>query len=48
MAFGVMLDSVRRGCTTEATISILKGRVIQVSVADKFLELEQSGKTLTC
>ena len=43
-----MLDSVRRGCPTEETLSVLKDRVIQVSVADKFSELLESGKAPVC
>ena len=43
--FSSMLDSVRRGCPTEETVRILRDRVIQVSIADKFTELQQSGRT---
>ena len=46
--FSSMLDCVRRGCPTQETVSVLKQRVIQVSVADKFSELQQSGKTPVC
>ena len=38
--FSSMLDCVRRGCPTLCT---LKERVIQVSIADKFHELQKSG-----
>ena len=43
-----MLDCVRRGCPTEETLSVLKDRVIQVSVSDKFSELLESGKAPVC
>ena len=46
--FSSMLDSVRRGCPTEETVRILKDRVIQVPIADKFTELQQSGRTPVC
>ena len=46
--FSSMLDCVRRGCPTQETVSVLNQRVIQVSVADKFFELQQSGKTPVC
>ena len=39
-----MLDCVRHGHPTEETVAILKQRVIQVPVSDKFTELQQSGK----
>ena len=39
-----MLDCVRRGYPTEETLHVLKKRVIQVSVSDKFSELLESGK----
>ena len=43
--FSSMLDCVRRGCPTQETVTVLNQRVIQVSVSDKFSELQQSGKT---
>ena len=46
--FSVMLDSVRRGCPNEEIISTLQERVIQMPVAEKFLELQQLGKTPVC
>ena len=46
--FSSMLDCVRRGCPTQETVSVLNQRVIQVSVSDKFSELQQSGKTPVC
>ena len=46
--FSVMLDSVRRGCPNEEVISTLQERVIQMPVAEKFLELQQLGKTPVC
>ena len=46
--FSSMLDSVRRGCPTEETVTILRDRVIQVPIADKFTELQQSGRTPVC
>ena len=46
--FSSMLDCVRRGCPTEETVSVLKNRVIQVSVSDKFSELLESGKAPVC
>jgi hypothetical protein len=46
--FSSMLDCVRRGCPTKETVSVLKQRVIQVSVSDKFSELKQSGKAPVC
>ena len=36
---------VRRGCPTDETLCTLKKRVIQGSIADKFYELQESGKT---
>ena len=33
--FSLLLDCVRRGCSTDETLSTLKQRVIQVSVVDK-------------
>ena len=46
--FSSILDSVRRGCPTEETVRILRDRVIQVPIADKFTELQQSGRTPVC
>ena len=46
--FSSMLDCVRCGCPTEETVSVMKNRVIQVSVSDKFSELPQSGRTPVC
>ena len=44
--FSLMLDCVRRGCPTEETLCTLKQRVIEVSVSDKFSELQQLGQPL--
>ena len=46
--YSSMLDCVRCGCPTQETMSVLNQRVIQVSVPEKFLELQQSGKTPVC
>ena len=46
--FSSMLDCVRRGCPTDETLCTLKERVIQVSIADKFNELQKSGKIPVC
>ena len=43
-----MLDCVRRGCPTDETLCTPKQRVIQVSVSDKFSELQESGQTPVC
>ena len=43
-----MLDSVRRGCATEETLSALNKMVIQVSVSDKFSDLVESEKAPVC
>ena len=43
-----MLDCVRRGYPTDKTLSTLKRRVIQVSVSDKFSELQEFGQTPVC
>ena len=43
-----MLDGVRRGCPTDETLRTLEQRVIDVSVADKFDELQKSGHTPVC
>ena len=37
-----MLDCVRRGYPTQETMSVLNQRVIQVSVSEKFSELQLS------
>ena len=46
--FTSMLDCVRRGCPTQDTFDVLKQRVIQVPISDKFSELQQSGKAPVC
>ena len=46
--FSSMLDCVRRGCPTDETLSTLQQRVIQVSVSDKFCELQESDQTPVC
>ena len=46
--FSSMLDCVRRGCPTDETLCTLHQRVIQVSVADKFTELQKSGQSPVC
>ena len=46
--FSSMLDCVRRGCPTDETLSTLQQRVIQVSVSDKFSELQESDQTPVC
>ena len=38
-----MLDSVRHGCLTDETIDTLKSRVFNVSIQDKYKELESEG-----
>ena len=43
-----MLDGVRRGCPSDETLRTLEQRVIDVSVADKFDELQKSGHTPVC
>ena len=47
-AFSSMLDCVRRGCPTDETLCTLQQRVIQVSVSDKFTELQKTGQTPVC
>ena len=42
--FSSMLDCVRHRCPTEETVRVLKETVIQVSVSDKFTELQRCGK----
>ena len=46
--FSSMLDCVRRGCPTDETLCALQQRVIQVSISDKFHELQESGQTPVC
>ena len=43
-----MLDGVRRGWLTDETLRTLEQRVIDVSVADKFDEVQKSGRTPVC
>jgi len=43
-----MLDCVQRGCPTDETLCALQQRVIQVSISDKFHELQESGQTPVC
>ena len=43
-----MLDCGRRGCPTDETLCTLKEQVIQVSISDKFSELQESGQTPVC
>ena len=38
-----MLDSIRHGCLTDETIDTLKSRVFNVSIQDKYKELESEG-----
>ena len=38
--FFTMLDSVRHGCLTDEIIDLLKSRVFNVSIQDKYKELE--------
>ena len=46
--FSSMLDCVRCGRPTDETLSILQKRVIQGSIADKFVELQQSQQSPVC
>ena len=46
--FSSMLDCVRCGHPTDETLSILQKRVIQGSVADKFVELQLSKQSPVC
>ena len=46
--FSSMLDCVRRGRPTDETLCTLQERVIQVSVSDKFDELQKAGQTPVC
>uniref|UniRef100_A0A1X7UNS0 ATP-dependent DNA helicase n=1 Tax=Amphimedon queenslandica TaxID=400682 RepID=A0A1X7UNS0_AMPQE len=41
--FFKMLDSVRHGCLTDDTIDMLKSRVFNVSIQEKYKELESEG-----
>ena len=47
-AFSSILDTVRRGSPTDETLKALHERVIDVSVSEKFLELQQLGQTPVC
>uniref|UniRef100_A0A1X7TWV1 Uncharacterized protein n=1 Tax=Amphimedon queenslandica TaxID=400682 RepID=A0A1X7TWV1_AMPQE len=42
--FFKMLDSVRHGCLTDETIDTLKYRVFEVSIQEKYKELEKTEK----
>ena len=44
--FFTMLDSVRHGCLTDETIDTLKSRVFNVSIQDKYMELESEGNNV--
>ena len=46
--FSSLLDCVRRGCPTDETLCTLKKRVVEVSISDKFSELQKSGQTPVC
>ena len=46
--FSSMLDCVRCGNPSDETVSNLQKRVIQVSVLDKFVELQQSKQSPVC
>ena len=46
--FSSMLDCVRCGCPTDETLGALQQRLIQVSISDKFHELQESGQTPVC
>ena len=46
--FSAMLDSVRCGCPTAETIGTLQERLIQGSIADKFIELRERGQPPVC
>ena len=41
--FFTMLDSVRHGCLTDETIDMLKRCVFNVSIQEKYKELESEG-----
>ena len=46
--FSAILDCVRRGSLSEQTISVLKERVSEVTIAEKFTELQEAGMTPVC
>ena len=46
--FSSMLNCVRRGSPTDETLSILEERIINISISDKFSELQKSGQTPIC
>ena len=43
-----MLDSVRCGCPTAETVGTLQERLVQVSIADKFIELQEREQPPVC
>ena len=43
-----MLDSVRCGCLTAETVGTLQERLVQESIADKFIELRKHGQPPVC
>ena len=46
--FSSMLNCVRHGNPTDETLSILEERIINISISDKFNELQKSGQTPIC
>ena len=46
--FSAMLDSVRCGCPTAETITTLQERLVQGSIADRFIELWKHGQSPVC
>ena len=46
--FSSMLDSVRCGFPTDETLQILNKKVIDMSLTDTFIDLQQSGKSPVC
>ena len=46
--FSAMLDSVRCGCPTAETIATLQERLVQGSIADKFIQLRKHGQPPVC
>ena len=46
--FTSMLEEVRLGNVSEASLQLLQGRVIHTTVKDKFLELQSSGNAPVC
>ena len=46
--FSSMLNCVGRGSPTDETLSILEERIINISISDKFNELQKSGQTPIC